>query len=218
MRATALAALLLTAATAHAQQDPCDACREPPATPPVDDLNGPVVVLDPPVIVAPPAKPRPNVLFRYELGGVYSHFFGRHFGGARLDFDLGVDLPHVSVGGRAGAEVGGSQSGLPYERLSWGFGVDGKLGPVRLGIEPRIGAMLITRASEPNPFENLVAFSLGIHGELVVALIGAGQPSQRSHSGLDLIVRAGYDWVDHDHGTYHALDGLVLKIGLGGRF
>jgi hypothetical protein len=219
VRAALAGLLLLLAADARAQGeqgDPCDQCREaPPPLPPVVDPPPP----PPPFqLVTPAPRPRPDVLFRYELGPTYTRALERNLGGARLDIEVGADLRHVTIGGRAGAEVGGTQSGLPYERLSWGVGIDGKLGPVRLGIEPRVGVLFVNRATERNPLEDLFAPSLGLHGECIVALIGAGAPSTRSHTALDLIVRVGYDWIDVVNGRLDAANTISAKLGLGGRY
>jgi hypothetical protein len=202
-------ASLCVGGIAHAQ-DPCDSCREPPRA-----EAAPVAPAAPALTMA---RPRKNVLFRYELGPVYTHALSRNLGGMRFDLEVGGDLEHFTVGARFGAEVGGTQSGLPYQRISWGLGVGGRLGRVRLGVEPRFGFITIVRASDPHPFEDLIAGTVGLHGECVIALLGAGRPSTRDRGGLDFIVRAGYDYMDVRNGRVDAANTIAAKIGLGGRY
>jgi hypothetical protein len=210
---------LLIAASAHADADEdCAECRNPapvppPAVPPVQ-AERPLVYVEPPPFVHDPVA---TMLASVDVGPVYSRTLQRNFGGMRLDLQLGADLKDFMVSGRFGLEAGGTQSGLGYERLTWGLGVDRKLGSrVRVGGEARFGMLIIDRVSDTS--DPLIGFTAGVHAELAVALVSPGRRPQRQHPALDFVVRAGYDWIDVSNGSPDASDSFSLKIGLGGRY
>ena len=198
MRAALVAAMLLASGVAGAQDLSCEECVEQQPAPPK----------------------RSSLLLQVDVGPEYTYALGRSFGGARVDLAVGREFANgLTLDGRFGFEAGGSESGLPYQRVSWGAGLGGRLAPrVRLAIGPRIGVTTIVRATNPEPLHDLVGFTFGAHGEIVVALTGPGPRAERARAGgLDLIVRVGYDgWLmDYDENVAHT---VTCKLALGGHF
>jgi len=238
IRRTAFATALcgsLAIGSAHAQQaehfpparppDGCSECDEPagPQPTPVPFAAQPQLPPSTELYTVPSQKTllerMPELALRFELGGVYTHALERNFGGARLDFEIGREGAHFAIGGRSGIEVGSTASGLSYERFSWGVGIDGRFGPVRIGLEPRVGGIIIQRASGNDALLDLLAApTIGLHAEVIVALYGAGNHRSRDHMALDLILRGGYDRMDVTHGNFDAANTAQVKLGLGGRY
>jgi hypothetical protein len=207
----ALCTATVALAARAAAQEPCEGCVVPPA----------IIAEAPPGNPAPPqdtARARRNILFRFETVAVYSRAIERDFGGVRFAIDLGYDGRAFAVGWRPGIQIGATQSGLAYQWLSWGAGIDGKLGRVRLGVEPHAGMLLVTRATNDAPLQSLAALTLGVYGECIVALIGATQPRARPYPGIDLIARGGYDHVAVTDARPGAAHSGTLQIGVGGRY
>jgi hypothetical protein len=210
----AVGAVLIAASTHAYANEVCDACwNPPPEPPPAAPVPLPAYEEPPPFVRDPVA----SLLASVDVGPVYSHTLQRSFGGMRLDLQLGADLREWTVSGRFGLEAGATQSGLGYQRITWGAGLDRKLGSrVRVGAEARFGMLIIDRVSDPsNP---LIGFTAGAHAELAVVLVSPGRRPERQHPALDFIIRTGYDWLDVSNGSPDASNGFAVKIGLGGRY
>ena len=219
MRAFALA-LLLCATTAHAQEE-CAECEDvPPAPAPAPPPQTMYVAPDGQALPTPTSPPikygRHDVLVRAAIGGAYRRALDRDFGGGTFDFEIGWDGRYVSVGSRIGLESGATQSHLAYQHLTWGFGVDGKIGDrVRLGVAPYVGLLVISRATTGDGTEALLGATFSLLGECIVAILGPGQPSTRTHPGLDLIVRGGYELVDTVPRSSTLANGASVQLALG---
>ena len=167
---------------------------------------------------APPRKS--SLLLQVDVGPEYTYALGRSFGGVRIDLAIGREFANgVILDGRFGFEAGGSESGLPYQRVSWGAGLGGRVAPrVRLSVGPRLGVITIVRATDPEPLQELRGLTVGVHGELVLALTGPGPRAERARAGgLDLIARVGYDgWLmEYDDSVAHT---ATCKLAVGGHF
>jgi hypothetical protein len=245
MRTIALAGLWVMLATpARAQEQECAECDEVPPpqvapTPPPPGVPPPPTmyvspdgqVLASPLDAPPPypspyplgdplrPKTRSDLLLRGAIGGAYRRALDRDFGGGTLDVEIGWDGRWVSVGGRFGLESGATQSHLAYQHLQWGVGVDAKFGDrVRIGIAPYVGALIISRASNGDGSEPLLGVTFSLLGECVIAILGPGQPSKRTHPGLDLVVRGGYELVDAVPRSSTLANGASIQLGLGAHY
>lgn len=218
----------LAPTTPDAEDDGPDAVRRPPALrayPAYPAYRAPSVY--PPVYRVWQRPPRvfDRLVFTLDAGPVYSYAIQRSFGGMRIDFGFGGDfVAPFTLAGRVGLEVGGTQSGLAYQRLSWGMLVAGRIGrSVRLGVEPRIGFLQVDHHddSDANIGSAILGATIGLHGEFTIALLHAGLHADRmrahTRGSLDLVLRAGYDWIDVD-GRPASEHSFQAKLGLGYRY
>jgi hypothetical protein len=220
MQVRALVALLLLAGAGRAQEprDPHEAVDDEPTPqepPPV------IYVPIPPPIVAPPpyapyaqAEParakKGGFFFRLDLGGAYRYALKDSFGAGALRMLLGGESGHVGFGGVLDLEMGASQGGLFYSVLDIGFQFYGVIGDVvRLGMGAQLGFMTIQRATNADPFEDLVGFLIGLNADLSIDLI------KSRRSALLLFGRLRYDFTDARVASYS--HGATALIGLGVR-
>ncbi len=205
-----------------------DAVRRPPSPivyPPYPAYRAPSPY--PPVYRVWQRPPRvfDRLVFTLDAGPVYTYAVQRSLGGMRIDFGFGGDfVAPFTLAGRVGLEVGGTQSGLAYQRLSWGMLIAGRIGrAVRLGVEPRIGFLQVDHHddSAANIGSAILGATLGLHGELTIVLLHPGihADRMRAHTAgsLDLVMRAGYDWIDVD-GRDASEHSFQAKLGLGYRY
>jgi hypothetical protein len=223
-----LTALLLVAATAAAQQplDPGYGDDEPSPRQPAQPLppypppeQPPVIYVPiPPPIVAPPGyvpvEPRPRrsgVTFRLDAGGVYRYALKDSFGAGALRIFLGGEGKSFGVGGIFDLELGGSRAGLFYTVMDIGFQIYAKLGEsIRLGFGPQFGFMAIQRATNPDPFEDLSAFLIGLNADLSIDLM------KGRRSALILFGRVRYDFIDTGPVSPYSHGGSGV-VGIGAR-
>ena len=169
----------------------------------------------------PAPKPTSSVLLEVDLGGAFTYALGRTFAGAGLDVAIGREFDSgFTIDGRFGLEAGGSQSGLPYQQLSWGVGFGGRISPrVRIAFEPHLGMLSIDRATFPGINDAMDTLTFGVRGEVVVALLGPGRRAERARAGgLDLIARVGWDGWVIDDAPGSVSNGVSLKLAIGGHF
>jgi hypothetical protein len=161
-----------------------------------------------------------SVMLRQEVSVAASYAMGRAFTGMRGDFAAGRDFASgVTVDGRLGMELGATQSRLPYQRISWGVGIGGRVSSrVRLGVEQRTNVLFIDRATLPGPDHAMMTMSVGLHGEAIVALSGSFRrgPHQPRATSVDLVVRVGPDLL-LDVGP-PVIATLATQLGIAGQF
>jgi hypothetical protein len=81
---------------------------------------------------------------------------------------------------------------------------------VRLGVGPHFGGMIIERATDNNPFEDLSGFLVGISADLNIDIL------KGKSSALFFAARLRYDWVDTGPTNPYS-HGAVAQFGIGVR-
>jgi hypothetical protein len=221
-------ALLLCAGAAGAQpRDPYGPPQpqtyEADEPTPHDEPPTIYVPVPPPIIAPPPYVPYPptpppappqkkgGFVFRLDLSGVYRYALKDSFGGGAMRIFLGGESGHIGFGGNIDVEMGGSRGGLFYTVLDLGFGFYGVIGEyVRLGLGPQLGLLIIQRATNDDPFEDLRGVLVGLNADLTVDLVHS------RHSALYLFGRVRYDFVDTGPVSDYSHGG-TLQVGLGVR-
>jgi hypothetical protein len=210
--------LAATAAQAQGTRDPYGPVDDEPT--PHDPPPVIYVPIPPPIIAPPPYAPegappaankKGGFIFRLDLGADYRYALKDSFGAANLRMLLGGETGHVGFGGFFDLEMGGSKEGLFYSVLDVGFLFYGIIGEhVRLGLGPQFGFMTIQRATNDNPFEDLIGFLVGVNADLSVDLV----TSRRS--ALLLFGRLRYDFVDTGAVSPFS-HGATFVVGIGAR-
>jgi hypothetical protein len=88
-----------------------------------------------------------------------------------LSLSMGADTRRASIYGTFSMARGATQYGLPLSQYSFGVDVLFPIGPLRLGLGPRVGYATIDRATTSRDFELV---SLGLVGQVSVDMVNTG--------------------------------------------
>jgi hypothetical protein len=166
----------------------------------------------PPAYTNPPQEQKKGgFVFRADFTGTYRYMLKQSSGAGALRLLIGGETGPVGFGGVIDIELGGTRAGLFYAVIDVGFLFYGKIGDhVRLGLGPHFGGMIVQRATDNNPFEDMSAFLVGIGADLNVDIL------RGKSAALYLAGRLGYDWVDTGPTNPYS-HGAVAKLGIGVR-
>jgi hypothetical protein len=165
-------------------------------------------VSPPTVTTSQPPRPANRLLLKLSLGYGYHYVLGTSLNTLAVELMLGSEGRRAAAGGRIGFEAGQTSGGANFEALSFGPGVEWKLGSrVRLGMAPSLSVHFI----DDQQFGGTgYYFALGAWLDLSVDLI-----KNKRGGALYLGARAGYDWLLFSDG---GSDSFVARLWLGYRF